>query len=77
MIRKAVEKLQEHSTDPLRELSLLGFDGEVFLFRNRNKAVQPWIADRLLSSWISGLWRARVTSLSSCARGKQPQAPTT
>ena len=40
MIRRAVEKLQEHSTDPLRELSLVGLNGEVFIFRNRNEAVR-------------------------------------
>ena len=40
MIRKAVDKLQEYSSDPLRELSLVGLNGEVFVFRNRSDAVR-------------------------------------
>ncbi len=40
MIRRAVDKLREHSTDPLRELSLVGLNGEVFIFRNRAEAVR-------------------------------------
>jgi DNA-binding transcriptional MerR regulator len=40
MIRKAVEKLQEYSSDPLRELSLVGLNGDVFIYRNRNEAVR-------------------------------------
>jgi hypothetical protein len=40
MIRKAVEKLREYSRDPLRELSLVGLNGDVFIFRNRTEAVR-------------------------------------
>jgi len=38
IIRKAVAKLREFSSDPLRELSLVGMNGEVFLYHNRREA---------------------------------------
>ncbi len=38
MIRKAVTKLQEFSSDPLRELSLVGLNGDVFIYRSRHEA---------------------------------------
>jgi len=40
MIRKAVVKLQEYSNDPLRELSLIGLNGDVFVYRHRQDAVR-------------------------------------
>ena len=40
MIRKAVGKLQEYSSDPLRELSLVGLNGDVFVYRHRQEAVR-------------------------------------
>ena len=40
MIRKAVGKLQEFSNDPLRELSLVGLNGDVFIYRHRQEAVR-------------------------------------
>jgi DNA-binding transcriptional MerR regulator len=40
MIRKAVDKLGEHNQDPLRELSLIALDGEVFVYRDRREAVR-------------------------------------
>lgn len=40
MIRKAVAKLQEYSNDPLRDLSLIALNGEVFIYRSRHDAVR-------------------------------------
>lgn len=34
VIRKAVSKLQEFNTDPLRELRLVGLNGDVFIYRS-------------------------------------------
>ena len=40
MIRKAVDTLRDHTQDPLRELSLIALNGEMFVYRDRREAVR-------------------------------------
>ena len=75
MIRRAVEKLQEHSTDPLRELSLVGLNGEVFLFRNRNEAVRALDGQSAFLFMDIGVVAREMDELISLQHGEgRPQA---
>jgi DNA-binding transcriptional MerR regulator len=75
MIRKAVEKLQEYSSDPLRELSLVGLNGDVFIFRNRNEAVRALDGQSAFLFMDIGVVAREVDEMLSVQRATAKQQP--
>jgi hypothetical protein len=75
MIRKAVEKLQEYSDDPLRELSLVGLNGDVFIFRNRNEAVRALDGQSAFLFMDTGVVAREMDELLTVRRAQETSRP--
>jgi hypothetical protein len=75
MIRKAVEKLQEYSSDPLRELSLVGLNGDVFIYRNRNEAVRALDGQSAFLFMDIGVVAREMDELLTLRRAEHTAAP--